>query len=192
MFLNKGGVVDKIFGGWEFAGIAQWFSGAPITFVDTRGTLNRAGRSTRQTPFSSLTNDQIRALVGVYEANGNIYFIDPSIISSQGAASNGFGSAAFPGQVFFNVNPGQTGNIGRALIDGPSFFNINAALLKNIRFGERMRLQLRAESFNLLNNVNFNISAGQQLTNINSTSFGQLTSTANSAREFQFAIRFEF
>jgi hypothetical protein len=192
MFLNNGGVVDKIFGGWEFAGIAQWFSGAPITFVDTRGTLNRSARSARQTPFSTLTNDQIRALVGVYEANGNIYFINPSIISSQGAASNGYGSAAFNGQAFFNVAPGQTGNVGRALIDGPAFFNINAALLKNIRFGERMRLQLRAESFNLLNNVNFNISSTQQLTNINSTSFGQLTSTANSAREFQFAIRFEF
>jgi hypothetical protein len=192
MFLNNGGAIDKIFGGWEFAGIVQWFSGAPITFVDTRGTLNRAGRSARQTPFSTLTNDQIRALVGVYEQNGNIYFIDPAIIGAQGAASNGYGSAAFPGQVFFNVNPGQTGNVGRALIDGPSFFNINAALLKNIRFGERMRLQLRAESFNLLNNVNFNINSTQQLTNINSTSFGQLTSTANSAREFQFAIRFEF
>lgn len=192
MFLNNGGAIDKIFGGWEFSGIVQWFSGAPITFVDTRGTLNRSARSSRQTPFSSLTNDQIRALSGVYESNGRIYFIDPSIIGSQGAAANGYNTAAFPGQVFFNVGPGQTGNVGRAIIDGPSFFNINAALLKNIRFGERMRVQLRAESFNLLNNVNFNISAAQQLTNINSTSFGQLTSTANAAREFQFAIRFEF
>jgi Carboxypeptidase regulatory-like domain/TonB dependent receptor len=192
MFLNNGGAIDKIFGGWEFSGLASWTSGAPITFVDTRGTLNRAGRSARQTPFSTLTNDQIRALGGVFEANGNIYFVNPSIISSQGAASNGFGTTAFPGQSFFNVNPGQTGNTGRALINGPKFFNVNAALLKSIRFTETMRIQLRAEAFNLLNNVNFNINSTQQLTNINSTSFGQLTATANAARELQFAIRFEF
>lgn len=192
MFLNNGGAIDKIFGGWEISGLASWTSGAPITFVDTRGTLNRGGRSARQTPFSTLTNDQIRALAGVFEANGNIYFINPSILNTNGQASGGFGSTAFAGQAFFNVNPGQTGNIGRALINGPKFFNINAALLKSIRFTETMRIQLRAEAFNLLNNVNFNINSGQQLSNINSTSFGQFTSTANAAREIQFAIRFEF
>ena len=62
MFLNQGGLIDKIFGGFEISGLMQWTSGAPITFVDTRGTFNRAGRSARQTPSSNLTNDQIRAL----------------------------------------------------------------------------------------------------------------------------------
>lgn len=192
MFLNNGGILDRIVGGWEFSSIVQWFSGAPITLVDTRGTLNRAGRSTRQTPNTSLTASEIRALQGIFEANGNIYWINPSVIGSQGSASNGFGTAPFSGQVFFNVNPGQTGNMPRSILDGPAFFNINAALLKNIRFNERMRLQLRAEAFNLLNNVNFNISSTQQLTSITSTTFGQLTATANAAREFQFAARFEF
>ncbi len=198
MFLNNGGIVDKIFGGWEISSLLQWTSGSPITLVDTRGTLNRDGRSARQTPFSTLTNDQIRALGGIFEAaNGTLYFIDPSVIGPQGAASNGFGSAAFSGQAFFNVGPGQTGNIGRMLFNGPKFFNINAALLKNIRINESMRVQLRAEAFNLLNNVNFNLSAAQQLTNINSTTFGQITAvrtgvTPTGAREFQFAARFEF
>ena len=36
--------------------LGQWQSGAPITFVDTRGTLNRTGRSSRQTPVSTLDN----------------------------------------------------------------------------------------------------------------------------------------
>ena len=78
------------------------------------------------------------------------------------------------------------------MIDGPGYFNINAALLKNIRFGERMRLQLRAEAFNLLNHTNFTfVSTGEQFKNINSASFGQITA-ANPAREIQFAVRFEF
>lgn len=205
-FLNYGGVADKILGGWELSGLVQWFSGAPITFVDTRGTYNRTGRSGRQTPYSTLTNDEIRALGGIFEQNGNIYFVNPNILlqtfnattgvwnstASSGYNINGQTAGAFPGQVFFNVQPGQTGNVTRALVNGPSFFNVNMALLKNIRFTESMRLQLRMEAFNLFNNVNFNISDAQQRSNINSTTFGQITSTANAARELQFAARFEF
>lgn len=196
-FLNYGGIADRIFGGWEISGLGTWTTGAPITFVDTRGTLNRTGRSARQTPLSTLSNDEIQALVGIFEQNGNIYFINPSIIGSTGAASTGYsltGAPGFDGQVFFNTQPGQTGNIGRALIDGPRLFNLNMAALKNIRFTESMRLQLRMEVFNVLNNVNFNISAAQQLQNINSTTFGQITATVpgTPAREIQFAARFEW
>lgn len=189
-FLNNGGFVDAIFGGWELSGIVQWASGAPITFVDTRGTLNRSGRSSRQTVNTSLSLDQVRALTGIYEANGNIYWIDPSILNSGGQASAGYGSTAFAGQVFFNVDPGQTGTLQRSAVDGPSRFNTNAALLKTFRFGEsRMKLQFRAEAFNLFNNVN--LYQNTQFANINSTSFGRITS-AESPREMQFAARFEF
>lgn len=203
-FLNYSGIADKILGGWELSGLVQWFSGAPITFVDTRGTFNRTARSARQTAFSNLTNDEIRALGGVFEENGNIYFINPNVLLQtrnpatgvwSSTASTGYninGLGAFAGQAFFNVQPGQTGNVTRALVNGPSFFNLNMALLKNIKFTESMRLQLRMEAFNVFNNVNFNISDAQQRSNINSTTFGQLTTTANAARELQFAARFEF
>ncbi|MFM9904760.1 MAG: TonB-dependent receptor [Pyrinomonadaceae bacterium] len=188
-FLNGGGAVDKLFGGWEISGLVSATSGAPITFVDNRGTLNRTGRSGRQTPVTSLTNAQIKALVGHFEANGKIYYVNPSILNGNGQASAGFGSTPFNGQVFFNVAPGQTGNMARSVIDGPRYFNINAALLKSIRFGETMRLQLRAEAFNLLNNTNYSPDA--QFKSITSTTFGQLTA-AFPSREFQFAARFEF
>ena len=190
-FFNYGGWVNQIIGGWEISGLGQWTSGAPISFVDTRGTFNRAGRSGRQGPFSNLTNDEIQALVGVFEQNGNIYWINPSILNGNGQASAGYSltGATFPGQVFFNVQPGQVGNVGRMLIDGPSYFNLNMAVLKNIRFTESMRLQLRFEAFNVLNNVNF--VQNTQFANINSTTFGQITS-AFGPREIQWAARFEF
>ncbi|MGB7067948.1 MAG: TonB-dependent receptor [Pyrinomonadaceae bacterium] len=189
MFINKGGILNALIGGWELSGLAQWTTGAPITFTDGRGTLNRAGRSGRQTPNSSLTNDQIRSLIGIFEQDGRIYWIDPSILNSSGQASSGFGEETHAGQVFFNVEPGQTGNLGRMIVDGPRFFNINAALLKNINFTETMRVQLRAEAFNLLNNTNF--FNNTQFAGIGSTSFGQITSAAGS-RQMQFAVRFEF
>lgn len=190
-FLNFRGGWDKLFGGWEISGLMQWQSGAPITFIDTRGTLNRTARSARQTASSSLSNDQIRGLMGIFEANGRIYWINPSIINANGQASGGYSllGTAFDGQVFFNNNPGRTGNIGRTIVNGPRYFNINAALLKNIKFTEKIRLQLRLESFNLLNNVNF--VQNTQLANINSTTFGQITS-AFGPRELQWAARFEW
>ena len=195
MFINKGGVWDKVFGGWELSGLVQWSTGAPISFVDSRGTLNRGARSGRQTPFSTLTNAQIRALAGTFEANGRIYWINPSIIGTTGQAAVGYNypilspNTPFAGQAFFNVSPGQTGNIGRTLINGPRIINANMALLKNINFSESIRVQLRAEAFNVFNTVNF--FNNTQLANINSTTFGQITSAAD-ARIFQFAARFEF
>lgn len=195
-FLNQGGLVDKIFGGFELSGIVNWTSGIPITFVDSRGTLNRGARSGRQTASSNLTRDELQALIGVFEANGNIYFIDPSILApadtvGAGSATSGFGREPFAGQVFFNPNPGQTGNLGRTQVNGPGYFNLNAALLKNISFSESIRVQLRAEAFNLLNNVNINLGGGSQYLNINSATFGQATS-ATTPRILQFAARFEF
>lgn len=189
MFLNQGGIVDKIFGGWEISAIVQAFSGLPITFTDPRGTLNTSGRAARQTPQSNLSNDEIRALGGIFEQNGNIYFIDPSILNANGQASAGFGQAPFQGQVFFHNQPGQVGGIGRTLVNGPSFFNTNIGLIKNIGFTESIRVQLRADAFNVFNNVNFN--ANSQVPNITSNTFGQITS-AGSARILQFGARFEF
>ena len=219
MFLNQGGIVNKIFGGFELSGLLQTASGSPITFVDTRGTLNRGSasaaaqqRSGRQTAYSSLNNGQLSALGGVYRpSTGGVYYINPSVINSSGRAANGYiypntitvtnnagqqltfglnNNAATDGQVFFNVAPGQTGNVRRAIINGPRQFNTNVALLKNISFTETIRVQLRAEAFNVFNSVNFFTG---QVNNINSASFGQITSTvSDSARKLQFAVRFEF
>ncbi len=188
-FLNSGGIVNAIFGGWELSGIMQWTTGAPVTIVDPRGTFNTGGRSARQTANSSLSIEEIRALTGVFEANGNIYWINPSILGPTGAPSAGFGQTPFAGQVFFNNEPGATGTLPRTLINGPRVFNIDAALLKNFAISEQMRLQLRMEAFNILNNVNFNNIT--QNTSINATNFGQIT-TSTAARTLQFAARFEF
>ncbi len=193
--LNQGGVMDKIFGGWEVSGLWQWSTGAPISFLDPRGTFNRGARSGRQTANTNLSNAQIRALAGIYEANGRIYFINPSVIGTSGQGSTGYSlpgvnaNVPFSGQAFFNVGPGQVGQLARTMINGPRFMNVNMALLKNVRFTESMRVQLRAEAFNVLNHTNF--FNNTQLANISSTAFGQITSSAD-ARIFQFAARFEF
>ena len=193
-WMNNNSWGNYLLGGWDISGILQIRSGVPITFVDARGTLNRANFSTRQTPNSSLSPAEIRNLMGVFENDNKIYWIDPSILCTNGTGSGGYihpsnSNTVCPGQVFSSVSPGQTGTLPRAFIDGPGFWNVNAALMKNFLFTENTKLQLRMEAFNAFNNVNFQNNF--QLAAITSTSFGQITS-ASASRVVQFAARFEF
>jgi len=198
-FNNAGGVVDRIIGGWQLTSIIQFASGPPLSILDPRGTLNRAGRSGNQTANSSLTKDQIKDLIGTYYVpSGNpqgipagVYLIDPSVVATSGRASNGFGSPNFAGQAFFNAQPGQTGTLERFFINGPNYWNWDASLIKNIRIKEDARLQLRLEAFNLTNSTRFFVGPASTIFNINSTAFGRLTS-AYSPRIVQLVGRFEF
>ncbi len=97
----------------------------------------------------------------------------------------------FAGQVFFRNRPGSTGNLPMNFINGPLYFNWNAGLFKNIRFGERLRLQIRAEAFNVLNRTNFGPGEASTILDVNGTSFGRITSTFD-PRIVQFGARFEF
>jgi len=198
-FLDRGGWLDRVIGGWEVTSIVQVASGTPLSLFDARGTLNRDGRSGNQTANSSLTKDQIKDLIGVnFVPAGNsqglppgVYFIDPSVIAASGRAANGFGSATFPGQVFFNVDPLQTGSTERLFINGPIFWNWDASMIKNFSIREATRFQFRVEGFNLTNSTRFNLNTNSTVFNINSTQFGRLTNAAP-PRIVQFVGRLEF
>jgi hypothetical protein len=190
------GVVDAIIGGWQVSPILTISSGAPISIIDPRGTFNRAGRSGRQTAVTSLTTDQIKDLIGVHKvepgnpqgARAGIYFIDPTVVDKSGRAAEGFGTTPFNGQVFFDNGPGQTSGLERAFINGPWFVNLDASLAKNFRIKESVRFQLRLEAFNAFNHTNFFFG---QLQDINSATFGRITSTF-SPRIVQIGGRFDF
>jgi hypothetical protein len=216
-WLNEGGVVDKIVGGFQLSSIVNWSSGVPTSIIDTRGTLNRAGRSALQPATSSLSEDQIKELFGVFKTPNGVFVINPKVLFAVATATgqpaingvdltqplpagyritsvrgaNPVGTDPFAGQVFFPNAPGSTGNLTRNFLNGPVYFNWDAGLLKNINITENTRVQLRAEVFNVLNRANF--FAGDL--DINSTSFGRLTSSAANnyaPRIVQFGARFEF
>ena len=196
-FLNQGGWVDKMLGGFELNSIVNISSGVPFSIKDINGTLNRTERSNRQTANSSLTQSQIRDRIGIFHRDGVVYFINPDLIGPDGSAANGNVEASpdarFPGQVFFRVQPGETGTLQRSFLSGPWYFNVNMGLLKTIKIGERYKLQLRAEAFNVLNRTNFNIAENTNIFDVGRDTFGQipLASTYN-PRIMQFAFRFEF
>jgi hypothetical protein len=204
---DRGGAFDRLVGGWQLGGILRINTGTPLTIVDPRGTLNRVGRSANQTAVTNLTNDQISDLIGIFKQNGNVYYINPSVINSNGRGAAAFGQPAFPGEVFFDNGPGQSGTLARSTINGPLFTELDMSLTKSIRLTERMRFQIRADAFNVLNHTNFLtgiLTSGLLLNgtsntifNVNSPTFGQITE-ANTIggsglnRIIQVAGRFEF
>ena len=82
---------------------------------------------------------------------------------------------------------GTFGNAGRNILEGPGYQNVNLALLKQVSLPGRARLQLRAEAFNLLNRVNFDLPDNF----FGSPTFGRILS-AGSPRHIQFGARLMF
>ncbi|HLM56572.1 MAG TPA: TonB-dependent receptor [Pyrinomonadaceae bacterium] len=176
------GVVGKLLGGWEMTGIFEARTGRPITLVSARGTVNRAGRSGRNTVNTSLTLDELRGMTGLFThpTTGRPLYLDPRLIGPDGRANPEF---------FQNPAAGTYGNLQQTPIDGPGYWNLDLGFIKRTRINERMNIELRAEMFNALNHTNFFI--GSETQDINSESFGQIGGTFD-PRIMQFAIKFNF
>jgi hypothetical protein len=91
---------------------------------------------------------------------------------------------------------GTFGNHERNSIRGPAFWTIDLALAKLIAFGAAQNLELRVETFNLLNHFNW----GNPGTNFNAATFGRVQSLAGTPpnnvfgtpRILQFGIKYGF
>ncbi len=163
-FLNGGGWTDLLIGGWQLNGIAIFHSGAPIGLTTSSSTLNNFGVVQRP----------------------NYVGGDPA---GQGPISqrlnNYFNVSAFA------VPPLYTyGNTARLLdwLRAPGVANLDASLFKNFAVHENMRVQFRAEFFNVLNHPLFDFPG----TAIGSPTAGVISSQANSPRDIQLALKFIF
>ena len=92
---------------------------------------------------------------------------------------------------FRRLNPqteaGQFGSAGRNIARGPAFTNIDFSLTRSFALRENMRLQFRAEAFNVANHANF----GLPIADMNSPNFGRIL-TAASPRLIQFGLKLVF
>ncbi|MEP7039347.1 MAG: TonB-dependent receptor [Acidobacteriota bacterium] len=221
-FLDQGGWVDRVIGGFQFTSIINLVSGPPISVIDPRSTSTITFQSGRQSATTSLTLPELKKLTGTFRTPNGIYFFDPKILCATATApgqptlscfdlnqtlpvgytlnsvraASPLGQAPFPGQVFFFDEAGSTGNIQRNALNGTPYLNWDAGLSKNIRFGETQRLQLRFEAFNVLNKQIplFGTTAAYTngFLNVNSNSFGRITSIYNTPRIIQFGVRYDF
>ncbi|HKR22357.1 MAG TPA: hypothetical protein VJS17_07175, partial [Pyrinomonadaceae bacterium] len=171
----------KVLGGWQVSGIAQFRTGRPITFISGRGTLNRSARSGNNTPNTTLTIPELQAKVGLFfdPRTGLPLLVDPSLIASDGRASS---------QFFTHPPAGQVGLLSLTPVDGPGYWNVDTAVIKRIRFKERLGVELRLEAFNVFNHTNFSV---PNSLNIDDTDFGKINSTFD-PRILQLSWKFTF
>jgi hypothetical protein len=159
------GWTSWIFGGWSTFGIVTLQEGRPFTVallpeVDNSNT----GRS----------------ILG-FGANDR-----PNVTGNPDAANPGearwFNTSAFVTPAF-----GSFGNAGRNILEGPGLAAVNTSLVKMIGVREGVRLQFRAEAFNLFNRTNYDLPDSF----VGSPTFGQLVS-AQSPRRLQLGFKLLF
>ena len=96
---------------------------------------------------------------------------------------------------FVRAAPGKLGNAPRAPLDGPHFVNTDLSFIKHFPLPyEGMRLDFRAEFFNVWNHAQFYLQGGaSQMQDIEaSSSFGVVNGTVNNPRVIQFALKLNF
>lgn len=175
---DQRGFIGHILGGWEISGIGYAYTGLPLTITTTGFDPGGQGYNIATSTASGrpdLTNDPS------HNTNGTSF-------------QNGVGLPWLDTSVYSNVCPtagvcavSRPGTSGRGVARGPGFWKIDFAVFKNILITERVRFQLRAETFNLLNHTNPNGVS----TATTSATFGKITSYRD-PREMQFGFKLSF
>jgi outer membrane receptor protein involved in Fe transport len=137
-------------------------------------------------------------LLGFDQAgNGNSGEERPNIVSGVNPIIGGVNGYANPA-AFSVPGVGTLGNLQRDYLSGPGLVDLDMAVLKDTRIHEQVRLQFRAEFFNVANHPNFGLpnptafSQGPAGTGIPNSTFGQITYTTTSSRQIQFALKLLF
>ncbi len=169
-FFNHGGWINAIAGGWQLNGIFTIHTGAPLGLTTATNTLYNYGA------YGWASNVERPNYVG-----GPLY--------TQGSIASRLSD-------YFNVNafqlpaPFTYGDTGRLLpnLRGPGTVQLDMSLFKEIPVFERMHLQFRAETFNLLNHPQFD----NPNTVIGSPQAGVISDQVNSPRDIQLALKLLF
>jgi hypothetical protein len=89
---------------------------------------------------------------------------------------------------FAYAAPGALGNLVRGSIAGPVYWNIDLALARELTLRPNARIELRLETFNLLNHFNW----GDPTVNFDAANFGRIQTQAGIPRVLQFGIKYGF
>jgi hypothetical protein len=163
-WLNRTGVVNGILGGWEVTSVWQIQSGFPFTVLSTTDYSNTNSQSPRPD----------RTCSGVGSKTISSWF------NASCFNTNALSAALTAGTPRF-------GNAGRDILDAPGLNNVDLALLKDFAFGERFKLEFRAEAFNIANQAHF----GYPVNAVGNPAIGQLTG-ASDGRDIQFGLKLSF
>jgi hypothetical protein len=164
---NLTGWANGLAGGWRMDSIATIQGGLPFTPQLSYNPSNNGD-----------TRNPVRPFV-------NPNFAGPVI---EGSPNQWFNPSAFLAPP---NNSGFYGNLGRDTLEGPGLGSWDMAFAKDTAINERLKVEFRAEQFNILNRANFNAPNAVTFTPTGvSPTAGVITGTSTSSRQTQFAIKF--
>jgi hypothetical protein len=161
-WMNRGGIGARVLGGWQLNALAAMYSGKPFNITGSTTPLNSNGVGTQR---PDLVNP------------------DVAILGAVGPVQKYFDTNAFAA-----VNTARIGSAGYDILRGPGARNLDASLFRHFRVTEQVRLQVRAESFNLTNTPHFSTPNGS----ITSSAFGTITATISNRNEGTDSRTFRF
>jgi hypothetical protein len=165
------GFTQKLVADWQLNSLAFWQTGIPFSVTNASARIN----------LPTVTTDR------------------PNVVGNPALSNRGL-------KEFFNITSfvaqpiGTAGNARRNLLYGPHARRVDLSLFKTVDLESRLKLQLRAECFNISNTPNF-LNPNAQITAVDSAGratsaglFGQITQTNPNInpRQFQFAAKFLF
>jgi hypothetical protein len=160
--LNSGNLLSRIVDGWSFSGNYTFATGKPLT-----------------PHYSNLASEVARGSNGSLRPN--------RVPGSSLTAGGGSYLRWFNTNAFSAPPTGTYGNASRNSIEGPGTVSINASLSRTIQMGGTRSLELRAQANNFLNTVQYS----DVDTNLNSRTYGQVTSVSSS-RQVTVLARYRF
>jgi len=174
----KSGIASYLAGGWELGTILTATSGSPFS-VTTGG-----GGDPLNTGFNGdFSMDFPNLVAGCNPIHGGVNYLNTSCFALPPTVANGV----------------LVGNAGRNRFYGPGIKTVDFSAFKNIRLAENLKLQFRAEFFNILNHTN--LAAPNFLNDSNNSvafdnggnpianSAGVLASTCTSSRQIQLGLK---
>jgi len=162
------GVLRAIVNGWQWGGLFRASTGTPFTPTIGGDPLGQ------KAPGGTFDRPDVVPNCGPLTLSNPRHYLNTACFS-------------FP-------NPStRFGNAGRNIIPGPNLVDLDTSLFKNIQLVEAVRMQFRAEVFNLLNHPNFN----PPVTNTSIfgangapvATAGLIASTATTSRQLQFGVK---
>jgi hypothetical protein len=163
---NLRGWSGKLVSGWTLSGIETLQSGFPFT---PQLGYNPSNNGDSRNPVRPSWNPAF---------SGNVIL---------GGPNQYFNPNAFLAPV-----SGTYGNVGRDTLTGPGLAELDASLLKTTPISDRLKLQFRAEFFNVLNRANFgtpNPVVFSAAATAPAPTAGVITSTAGTSRQVQFGLK---
>lgn len=173
------GVGSALLGGWQVNGILSLSTGTPINFGGDSAVLKAPQNNNTLNWFGP---DKIQITHGT---GRGVTWFTPSICNFKSNPISATNCFAQPGAE--NGGLPEFGNLGWNVIDGPGFWNLDASVFRTFPVRERMKLEVRAEAFQVMNTPQWN----NPDTGISSSTFGQITG-AGGARSLQLAAKFIF